>query len=269
MQRNCWGIKPEGGNDMSKVLYEQKNKVGFITIDSPPVNALNREVINGLEDAVSKVGKDVSVVIVSGAGTKAFVAGADIKEFPELTAETGEALVKRGQNVFNALAQLKQPVIAAIDGFTLGGGLELALACDIRIASKGSQFGFPEVKLGIIPGYGGTQRLPRLIGQGKAMKLILSGDFITAEDAYRCGLIEEVVEGDVLGKAVELAEVIASRGPLAIQKAKEAVVNGLGTTLEKGLDIEAKLFGECCDTSDKNEGVSAFIEKREPNFTGQ
>ncbi|WP_077214283.1 enoyl-CoA hydratase/isomerase family protein [Bacillus dakarensis] len=254
---------------MSKVLYEQKNKVGFITIDSPPVNALNREVINGLEDAVSKVGKDVSVVIVSGAGTKAFVAGADIKEFPELTAETGEALVKRGQNVFNALAQLKQPVIAAIDGFTLGGGLELALACDIRIASKGSQFGFPEVKLGIIPGYGGTQRLPRLIGQGKAMKLILSGDFITAEDAYRCGLIEEVVEGDVLGKAVELAEVIASRGPLAIQKAKEAVVNGLGTTLEKGLDIEAKLFGECCDTSDKNEGVSAFIEKREPNFTGQ
>lgn len=253
---------------MSTVFYEKKGEVGIITIDSPPVNALNHEVISALEATIAMVADDVNVVIVYGAGSKAFVAGADIKEFPSLTDASGEALCLRGQSVFQALSQLKQPVIAAIDGFTLGGGLELALACDIRIASRRSQFGFPEVKLGILPGYGGTQRLPRLIGIGKAIELIVSGEFISAESASSFGLIERIVDNDVLEEAIAFAKVIASRGPIAVQKAKEAVLKGMETTLEEGLKIEAKLFGDLCNTTDKDEGVIAFLEKREAQFTG-
>lgn len=253
---------------MTKVRYEEQNRVGIITIDSPPVNPLDREVLDQLESTIKQIGSHINAVIVTGAGEKAFVAGADIKEFPGLTQETGEALVKRGQSIFQALSELKQPVIAAIDGFTLGGGLELALACDIRVATARSQFGLPEVKLGIIPGYGGTQRLPRLIGVGKALQLILSGEFITAEKAQAIGLVEEVTETDALGKALELANVISSRGPIAVKKAKEAVLKGIEGTLQEGLDIEAKLFGELCTTEDKDEGVAAFFEKRNPVFTG-
>ncbi|MBU8879779.1 enoyl-CoA hydratase/isomerase family protein [Bacillus sp. FJAT-29790] len=253
---------------MSKVKYEQRGKIGIITIDSPPVNSLDRAVFNRLEEVILQIEEDVAVVIIEGAGTKAFVAGADIKEFPGLTPEAGEALCLRGQSVFNRLAKLKQPVIAAIDGFTLGAGLELALACDIRIASARSQFGLPEVKLGIIPGYGGTQRLARLIGTGKAMRLIFSGEFISAEEAFHYGIIEEVTEIDAIGKAIELAEVIASRGPIAVQKAKEAITKGIGISLDEGLKLEAKLFSEICTTEDKEEGVSAFLEKREPVFKG-
>lgn len=254
---------------MSQVHLENIGKIGVITIDSPPVNALNREVINGLEEAVAQIGDDISVVIIKGAGTKAFVAGADIKEFPNLTPLTGEQLCLRGQSVFNLISELKQPVIAAIDGFTLGGGLELALACDIRVATTRSQFGLPEVKLGIIPGYGGTQRLPRLIGLGKALQLICSGEFITAKEANKIGLVEEVVESDALEKAMELAEVIASRGPISIQRAKTAVMTGMEHSLKDGLRIEAELFGSLCETEDKNEGVTAFLEKREPQFSGK
>jgi enoyl-CoA hydratase len=253
---------------VTKVRYEEQNRVGIITIDSPPVNPLDREVLDQLESTIKQIGSHINAVIVTGAGEKAFVAGADIKEFPGLTQETGEALVKRGQSIFQALSELKQPVIAAIDGFTLGGGLELALACDIRVATVRSQFGLPEVKLGIIPGYGGTQRLPRLIGIGKALQLILSGEFITAEKAQAIGLVEEVTETDALGKALELANVISSRGPIAVKKAKEAVLKGIEGTLQEGLDIEAKLFGELCTTEDKDEGVAAFFEKRNPVFTG-
>ncbi|MED3552923.1 enoyl-CoA hydratase/isomerase family protein [Cytobacillus praedii] len=253
---------------MKKVRYERKNSIGIITIDSPPVNSLDRDVFNDLEEAVLQIEDCVRVVIIEGAGSKAFVAGADIKEFPGLTSEAGEALCLRGQAVFNRIANLSQPVIAAIDGFTLGGGLELALACDIRIASNDSQFGLPEVKLGIIPGYGGTQRLPRLIGQGMAKRLIFSGEFISADKAYKYGLIEEVIEGDVLSKAIDLANIIASRGPIAIQKAKEAINVGAELTLNEGQQIEAKLFGEICLTDDKEEGVAAFLQKREPLFTG-
>lgn len=253
---------------MSTVVYEKRGPVGIITIDSPPVNALNREVISALESTIAMVKDDVNAVVLYGSGSKAFVAGADIKEFPSLKDLTGEALCLRGQSVFQALSDLKQPVIAAIDGFTLGGGLELALACDIRIASKRSQFGFPEVKLGIIPGYGGTQRLPRLLGIGKAMELIVSGEIISAESAFACGLIEKIVENDVLEDAIALAGVIASRGPIAVQKAKEAILKGMETTLKEGLSLEAKLFGELCNTTDKDEGVLAFLEKRAAQFTG-
>ena len=253
---------------MSKVKYEERNKIGIITIDSPPVNSLDREVFNRLDEIISRIGVHIHVIVIEGAGTKAFVAGADIKEFPGLTPEEGEALCLRGQSIFNKISKLKQPVIAAIDGFTLGGGLELALACDIRIATLRSQFALPEVKLGIIPGYGGTQRLPRLIGKGQAMKLIFSGEFITAEEAVRCGLIEEVIEEDSLKKALELAEIISTRGPLAVEKAKEAITMGMEIPLEEGLRIEAKLFGDLCLTEDKDEGVAAFFEKRKPIFTG-
>ncbi|MBM7649667.1 enoyl-CoA hydratase/carnithine racemase [Bacillus ectoiniformans] len=254
---------------MSTVRLEKKNQVGIITIDSPPVNALNKEVFNSLEEAILQVDETISVIVIHGAGTKAFVAGADIKEFPELTPEEGEKLCLRGQSVFNRLSDLGQPVIAAIDGFALGGGLELALACDIRLATSNSTFGLPEVKLGIIPGYGATQRLPRLIGRGKAMKMIFSGEFLSADEALRCGLIEEVVEGDVMDKAMELAAVIASRGPIAVQKAKEAVTKGMEMPLAEGQKLEAKLFADICMTQDKNEGVTAFFEKRRPEFIGK
>lgn len=254
---------------MSSVHYEQNNHIGVITIDAPPVNALNRDVINGLEEAIARVEGDTRVIIIRGAGTKAFVAGADIKEFPYLTAESGENLCLRGQSVFNALSNLKQPVIAAIDGFALGGGLELALACDIRIATKRSQLGLPEVKLGIIPGYGGTQRLPRLIGMGKAMQLIFTGEFLSAEEALKHGLIEEIVEVDAMSRALELAGLMASRGPVALEQAKKAVTKGMDISLSEGLKFEAKLFGELCNTDDKTEGVTAFLEKREPQFVGK
>ncbi|WP_458413756.1 enoyl-CoA hydratase/isomerase family protein [Schinkia sp. CFF1] len=251
---------------MSKVNYSVENKIGFISIDSPPVNALDKEVLQYLSTVLDDINQDVDVVIISGAGNKAFVAGADIKEFPELRKEAGEALCLNGQSIFQKIADLKQPVIAAIDGFTLGGGLELALACDFRIATLKSQFGFPEVKLGIIPGYGGTQRLPRLIGPGKAKQLIFSGEFLKAEEAYQIGLIEGVTEGDVNQEAIKWAGKILRNGPIAVQTAKQAVNQGLEFSLEEGLSLEAKLFGDVCETNDKNEGVTAFLSKREPKF---
>lgn len=254
---------------MSKVILDKKGSIGLITIDSPPMNVLDKEVIDSLESVIQKIDDSFDVVIVKGAGEKAFVAGADIKEFPELTKETGEAICQRGQSVFNKLGHLKQPVIAAIDGFALGGGLELALACDIRFASEKTTLGLPEVKLGIIPGYGGTQRLPRIVGLGKAMQILLSGDFIQADEAYRIGLVDEVIKTDVTEAALKLAKTIASRGPIAIQSAKEVMHAGLNQTLEEGLILEAKTFGNICETEDKNEGVNAFIEKRKPEFTRQ
>lgn len=254
---------------MSKAAYEQVHNIAVITIDSPPVNALNQEVLNQLQLIVEEISEEIHVVIIKGAGVKAFVAGADIKEFPGLTPETGEELCLRGQSIFNAIENLKQPVIAAIDGFTLGGGLELALACDIRIATAKSTFGLPEVKLGIIPGYGGTQRLPRLIGTGKALKMILTGETLSAEEAYQIGLVEEVTEIDSYSKALELAKIISSRGPIAIQKAKKAVYEGIEVSLSDGLKYEAQCFGDLCATFDKDEGVRAFLQKRTPVFKGR
>lgn len=252
---------------MAKVSFSQEGKIGVITIDSPPVNALEKQVLDELDEIAENIPSDVDVVIIYGAGGKAFVAGADIKDFPELNKENGVELVKKGQAIFNKIAELEQPVIAAIDGFALGGGLELALACDIRIASSKSQVGFPEVNLGILPGYGGTQRLPRLIGPGKAKQIIFSGEHLSAEEAKSVGIIEEVTDGSALDKAKQLAETIASRAPLGVRKAKQAINEGLDVTLEQGLHIEALAFGDLCETEDKNEGVAAFFEKRKPNFS--
>lgn len=254
---------------MGQVHWTVEGKIGIITIDSPPVNALDKDVLTQLEEVVDSIHDEIGVVIVTGAGEKAFVAGADIKEFPTLTEELGEKLCRRGQKIFDKIAALKQPVIAAINGFALGGGLELALACDFRIASKKSQLGLPEVKLGVIPGYGGTQRLPRLIGAGKAKQLIFSGEFVSAEEAYRIGLVEEITDGSALDEARKWAEIILKRGPLAVQATKKAVNKGLELELEEGLKLEAKWFGKICETEDKNEGVSAFFERREPNFQGK
>lgn len=252
---------------MAKVTFQQEGKIGVITIDSPPVNALEKQVLEELDACIGQIPFDVDVVIIYGAGGKAFVAGADINDFPNLNKDDGIALTKKGQAIFNKVAELEQPVIAAIDGFALGGGLELALACDIRIASLKSQVGFPEVKLGILPGYGGTQRLPRLIGPGKAKQLIFSGEFLSADEAKAVGILEEVTDGSALEKAKELAQTIASRAPLGVRKAKKVINEGLETTLEQGLHLEAIAFGDLCETEDKNEGVAAFFEKREPNFS--
>ena len=252
---------------MAKVSFSQEGKIGVITIDSPPVNALEKQVLDELDEVVNQIPEDVDVVIIHGAGGKAFVAGADIKDFPQLNNEKGIELAKRGQTIFQKIVDLEQPVIAAIDGFALGGGLELALACDIRIASSRSKVGFPEVKLGILPGYGGTQRLPRLIGAGKAKQIIFSGEFLSADEAKAIGIVEEVTDGSPLDEAKALAETIAKRAPLGVRKAKKVIDEGLEVTLEQGLHMEALAFGELCETDDKNEGVAAFFEKRDPQFS--
>lgn len=254
---------------MGLVNWKVENEIGFLTIDRPPVNALNREVLAEMSLIVEQIKDSCRVVILSGSGGKAFVAGADIKEFPELGREEGEQLCLIGQSVFQQIADLDQPVIAAIDGYALGGGLELALACDIRIASKKSLFGFPEVKLGIIPGYGGTQRLARLIRSGKAKQLIFSGEMITSEEAFRTGIIEELVEEDSLVEALKWAGIIALRGPLAVQSAKRAINQGLDMDLVEGLALESSIFGGLCETEDKTEGVQAFLERREAKFSGR
>lgn len=254
---------------MGKVIFEKEGKIGIITIDAPPVNALDKEVLDELSAIIDGIDDDIGVVIVNGAGDKAFVAGADIKEFPELGKESGEQLSRRGQSIFQKLADLPQPVIAAIDGFALGGGLELALACDFRIATKKSKLGLPEVTLGILPAYGGTQRLPRLIGTGKAKQMIFSGEPVTAEEALRVGLIEEVAAESALEDAKAWASKILQRGPLAVQKAKQAVDEGGEMSLSDGLNLEAKFFGDLCETEDKNEGAAAFLERRKPAFKGE
>ncbi|WP_307338372.1 enoyl-CoA hydratase/isomerase family protein [Caldalkalibacillus uzonensis] len=251
---------------MTKVRFENENGVVIITIDSPPVNVLDKEVLAELSAVIDQINDETDVVIIQGAGEKAFVAGADIKEFPELNQETGKALCLEGQAIFQKLEDLPQPVIAAIDGYALGGGLELALACDFRIATERSKFGLPEVSLGIIPGYGGTQRLPRLIGEGKAKQMIFSGEIFSAEEAYRIGIIEEITPNSALEGAQRWAEIIRKRGQLAVQKAKQAINEGRELSLNGALALEASLFGQICETKDKNEGVAAFIERREPNF---
>lgn len=257
-------------NQFVKVEYEAS--VAVITIDRPPVNALNTPLLEQLKTVLDDLARkdDVRAVIVTGAGEKAFVAGADIKQFPELNEESGKALTLFGQGVIQQLSDLKAPVICAINGFALGGGCEVALACDIRIAAANAKLGLPEVTLGIIPGYGGTQRLARLVGEGKAKELIFSGEAISAEEAYRIGLVEQLVPaGEALQAAKALAGTIAMRGPVAVQKAKISITQGLGMTLQDGLRMEASLFGELCETEDKNEGAKAFLEKRAPKFAGK
>lgn len=254
------------------VKMEKEGKIAVITIDHPPVNALNAQVMTELDAAIDAVAAspEVGVLIITGAGEKAFVAGADITEFPSMTAQSGLNMVLRAHSIFNKLEDLPIPVIAAINGFALGGGCELAMACDMRIAAASAQLGQPEVNLGIIPGYGGTQRLPRLVGPGKAKELIFSAVSIGAEEARQIGLVDRVVEkGRALDEARKLAELILQKGPLAIRAAKRAINEGMQTSLREGLGMEARCFAELAGSEDKTEGAKAFLEKRLPQFQGR
>ncbi|MEK9136792.1 MAG: enoyl-CoA hydratase-related protein, partial [Bacteroidota bacterium] len=214
-----------------------------------------------------KTDNNIDVVIITGAGEKAFVAGTDIKELTVLNNETGKEFSAKGQEVFDLIENLGKPVIAAVNGYALGGGCELALACHIRIASENAKFGQPEVNLGIIPGYGGTQRLARLIGRGRAMEMILTGNQIDAQEALRIGLVNKVVpQPELLATATSMAQLIASKGQIAVRMALKAVNMIAETTLSDGQQLEASLFGVCCETSDFKEGTAAFLEKRKPAF---
>ena len=244
-----------------------------ITVDRPKVlNALNAQTVEEIGRAFEAARDDASVkcVILTGGGEKAFVAGADIGELAQMTPITGKLVAEKGQRVFRSIERFPKPVIAAINGFALGGGCELALACHIRIASEKAQLGLPEVTLGIIPGYGGTQRMARLLGKGKALELILTGDRIGAAEAERIGLVNKVVPADqLLGAAEEMGRKIASRGPLAVRGAIEAVMSGSDMPFEEGQFLEATLFGLLASTEDMKEGMTAFLEKRAANFAGR
>ena len=251
-----------------QVLVE--DGIALVRINRPEVlNALNARLLDELERAFHSLGQDeaVKVVIMTGTGEKSFVAGADIKELSSLAGVSGRAYSLRGQQVFDAIENCPKPVIAAVNGYCLGGGCELALACHVRIASENARFGQPEVKLGLIPGYGGTQRLPRLVGRGRAMELLLTGDTVDAKEAERIGLVNRVVPaGELLDHCRQLAKKIMANGPLATGFTLESVHSGAGLPLEQALAIEAALFGLACGTDQMKEGTRAFLEKRKPEF---
>ena len=255
------------------ILLEKKNSIAYVTVNRPKVlNALNMATMEELRTAFTDIKNDVAirVAILTGSGEKAFIAGADISELAKHDAVSGKEYTHRGQSVLDLIENLGKPVIACINGFALGGGCEIAMACTMRLASSNARLGQPEVKLGIIPGYGGTQRLPRLVGKGIAMQLVLTGEMISADDAYRIGLVNEVTApGDLIPRAEALAQKIIANAPLAIQYAMEAVNHGLDLTLVEGLYLEATLFGVCCATEDKTEGTTAFLEKRAAAFKGK
>jgi enoyl-CoA hydratase len=255
------------------IKLEKEGAVAIVTIDRPKVlNALNAETISELHRCFDSIAVDNSVlcVILTGGGEKSFVAGADIAELARLDVQGGQALCDRGQGLLFKIENLPQPVIAAVNGFALGGGCEIALACDIRLASDNARIGQPEVSLGIIPGYGGTQRLPRLVGRGKAKQMILTGDHVSAAEAYRIGLMDEVYPAaELLAKAKEMAQKIASKGTLAVRAAKRAINVGLDTDLKSGCQYEGSLFAGICASEDKAEGTKAFLDKRKAEFLGK
>jgi enoyl-CoA hydratase/carnithine racemase len=264
---------PGAGLTLENVLYEKKGATAYVTVNRPKVlNALNQRTWADLRTAFEDARDDAAVrgVIVTGAGDKAFIAGADISELASLTAVGAEDSTRDGQAVLDLIENLGKPVIAAVNGFALGGGCETAMACTIRVASEHAKFGQPEVKLGIIPGAGGTQRLPRLVGKGRALKLILSGEIISAQEAYRIGLVNEVVpSADLITRAEAILAEINSNAPLAVKFSLEAVNQGLETSQSEGLLLEASLFAICAASEDKREGTSAFLQKRAPQFQGR
>jgi enoyl-CoA hydratase len=255
------------------LLLERGDGYAVVTLNRPKVmNALNRALFAELDDAFATLAGDsgIHAIILTGAGEKAFAAGADIGELASLSATDGQRLAQRGQAVFRRIETCGKPVIAAIQGFALGGGCELAMACTIRIASERARLGQPEVKLGLVPGYGGTQRLPRLVGKGAALKLLLTGDMVGAEEAFRIGLVDEVVPSEALmSRAETLARAIAQQAPLAVAACLRAVNGGYDLPLDAGLELEASLFGLACATEDKAEGTQAFLEKRVPAWRGR
>jgi enoyl-CoA hydratase len=255
------------------LLYEKKDGIAYVTFNRPKVlNALNRKTVEELRDALMDARDDaaVRVVILTGAGEKSFVAGADISELAQRTAVDGKDFSLFGQGVFRLLETMGKPSICAINGFALGGGCELALSCTIRIASKNAKLGQPEVKLGIIPGYGGSQRLARLCGKGVAHELCLTGEMITAEEALRIGLVNHIYEpGELLTAAEAMAKKIIANAPLAVKYTIEAIERGVEMGQEEGLFLEATLFGLSCATEDMREGTKAFLEKRAAQFKGK
>jgi enoyl-CoA hydratase len=255
------------------LLYDVKDQIARITFNRPNVlNALNAKTVEELGDCLERIERDnsVRVIIFTGAGEKAFVAGADINELAKRTPVDGKEFSVFGNRILHRLETMGKPSIAAINGFALGGGCELALGCSMRIASKNAKLGQPEVKLGLLPGFGGSQRLSRLCGKGVAHELILTGEMITADEALRIGLVNRVVElADLLPTAESIAKKIIANAPLAVKYAMEAIEHGMDMTLEEGLFLESTLFGLCCATEDMHEGTRAFIEKRSAKFQGR
>jgi enoyl-CoA hydratase/carnithine racemase len=258
---------------LANVLYEKKGATAYVTLNRPKVlNALNTPTWKDLRTAFEDARDDAAVrgVILTGAGDKAFIAGADISELSHLSAVEAEQSSRFGQEVLDLIENLGKPVIAAINGFALGGGCETAMACTIRIAVEHAKFGQPEVKLGLLPGGGGTQRLPRLVGKGRALQLILSGGMIGAQEAYRIGLINEVVPAaDLIARAEAILKEIAANAPIAVKYALAATNKGMDTSQSEGFALEASYFGLCAATDDKKEGTSAFLEKRVAQFHGR
>jgi enoyl-CoA hydratase len=254
------------------ITYSIEKAIAIVTIDNPPMNPLTTELREQLVAAFDELDSrmdEIRGVILTGKG-KAFIAGADIKSFPELTQEKAKARLKKGRQLYLKVEQFERPVICAINGYCLGAGLELAMCCDIRIASSQAKLGQPEINVGVIPGGGGTQRLPRLVGAGIAKELIYTGKFIGAEEAARIGLVNKVVEPEqLMDEAMEMATIIAGKPPLGIRAAKEAINRGLNMTLLEGLEVEAYHWSYLCGTEDQKEGARAFIEKRKPVFKGR
>jgi enoyl-CoA hydratase/carnithine racemase len=258
---------------LENVSYEKKGAIAYVIVNRPKVlNALNAATIRDLRTAFEDARDDGAVrgAILTGAGGKAFVAGADITEVARVTAVEAADMTNNGQGLTNLIENLGKPVIAAVNGFALGGGCELAMASTIRLATENAKFGQPEVKLGVIPGYGGTQRLPRLVGRGRALQLILSGGMIDAAEAYRIGLVNEIVSADqLLARAEAILQQIFGNAPVAVKFALEAVNKGLETSQAEGLVMESSFFAICAATEDKKEGTSAFLEKRAPHFASR
>ena len=255
------------------VLYEMNGAIAYVTLNRPKVlNALNSATWIDLRDAFEKARDDATIrgVILTGAGEKAFIAGADINELAHVGAYEAQQSSRLGQEVLDLIENLGKPVIAAVNGFALGGGCETAMACTIRIASENAKFGQPEVALGLLPGGGGTQRLTRLVGKGRALQIILSGEMISAQEAYRIGLVNEVVPAaNLIPRAEAVLGRISANAPIAIKFALDAVNKGLDASQSEGLLIEASYFGLCAATEDKKEGTAAFLEKRAPQFRGR
>ena len=255
------------------IKVERKATTAVVTVNrADKLNALNASIVEGLFDAFRELAADDDVhgIVLTGAGEKAFVAGADITELATMTPLSGIKVSRAGQDAFRFIETMRKPVVAAVNGFALGGGLELALACHMRIASENAKLGLPEVKLGIIPGYGGTVRLPRLVGRGRALELILTGDMIDAAEAFRIGLVNRVVPlSDLLATAETLVSKITANGPVAVALAIEAVDHGYNSTTEDALRLESNLFGLLASTVDMKEGMAAFLEKRKAAFRGE
>ncbi len=255
------------------INYTVENGVATIAINRPKaLNALNLATLTELKDVVEKIAVDkaVQVVIITGAGEKSFVAGADIVEMSTKNAVEGRVWGQVGQNIFTEIENLPQPVIAAVNGFALGGGCELACACDIRYASENAKFGQPEVGLGITPGFGGTQRLTRVVGRGHAKELIYTANIIDAQEALRIGLVNKVVpQAELMDVVMKVAKTITKKAPVAVQLAKAAINRGINCDVVTGISYEAEVFGLCFATADQKEGMKAFIEKRKPTFEGK